>query len=168
MMIRPAREADLDAIGNLWLELVQYHRDLDDNMPIPAQDGSWRYVERIRHSLDSTHYKIYVAEIDQKIVGYVLGMIVDLVPEMFLEERAGMVADICVTQTHRHQGVGKALMYAIRDWFLLRGVQYFEWYVAASNQSGLEFWEKAMGGKPVMIRMRADLSTNHESEKNND
>lgn len=160
MMIRPAQEKDLDAIAALWMELVQYHRELDTDMPVAARDGAERYAERIRHALDSTHLKVYVAEVDDQVIGYVLGMIIDLLPETFREERAGMVADICVRQAYRSQGIGSALMDALKAWFVLRGVDHYEWYVAASNQSGIVFWEKVMGGRPVMIRMRASLTDN--------
>jgi len=155
MKIRPATEGDASAVGQLWLELVAYHRALDDNMPLPAEDGALRYAHRVRNSLHDSYVQIYVAEIDGVVVGYVLGTIVDLLPEMFVNERSGFIADIFVTERKRRQGIGKALMQAIRHWFKLRGVTHYEWYVASANQAAIAFWQQMMHGQIMMLRMRA-------------
>lgn len=157
MIIRPVKTEDVDAVGKLWFELVTYHQDLSDMMPIPAEDGAERYSARIRWSVDDNHVQTFVAEDEGEIVGYVYGTVVDLLPEMFKDERAGIVGDIYVTGKKRSTGVGTALMETMKNWFKLRGVTHYEWYVAAMNEQGIRFWEKTMGGKPVMVRMRADI-----------
>lgn len=157
MIIRPVKREEVDEVGKLWHELVTYHRDLSDMMPIPAKDGAERYSARIRWSVDDNHVQTFVAEDEGKLVGYVYGTVVDLLPEMFKDERAGIVGDIYVTTEKRGAGIGTALMDAMKDWFRLRSVTHYEWYVAAMNEQGIRFWEKTMGGKQVMIRMRADV-----------
>lgn len=157
MMIRPAKRDDADTIAVLWRSLVTYHRDLSDLMPIPAENGAERYAARIRWSVDDDHVQTYVAEDNDTLIGYVYGTVVDLLPEMFKDERAGVVGDIFVDEAYRGQGVGTALMTTMKDWFKLRNVAYYEWYVAASNEDGIRFWQNAMGGQKVMIRMRADV-----------
>lgn len=158
MMIRPARVDDADAVGGLWLALVQYHLDLDEHMPVPAEDGAYRYAQRVRNSVYDDWTQTYVAVDGGEIVGYVMGMVIDLLPEMFRDEKAGMVGDIFVRQDKRRNGTGQALMEAMKNWFRLRGVSYYEWYVASANVAGIRFWEKTMRGEAVMIRMRADLN----------
>lgn len=157
MIVRPVKREEVDIIGNLWFELVSYHRDLSDAMPIPADDGAERYAARIRWSVDDNHVQTFVAEQDGEIVGYVYGTVVDLLPEMFKDERAGIVGDIYVIESQRGAGVGTALMQAMKDWFKVRNVSHYEWYVAAMNEQGIRFWERTMGGKPVMVRMRANV-----------
>lgn len=158
MIIRPAKVDDAQAIGVLWLDLVQYHRELDDNMPIPADDGLQRYAQRIRNTVYDDLSQTYVAEENGEIVGYVMGMVIDLLPEMFLDERAGMVGDIFVSQERRGEGIGIALMDVMKNWFRLRDVSYYEWYVASANQTGIRFWEHTMHGEAIMLRMRAELT----------
>jgi len=157
MIVRPVKREEVDEVGKLWFELVTYHRDLSDMMPIPAEDGAERYAARIRWSVDDNHVQTFVAEDEGKMVGYVYGTVVDLLPEMFKDERAGIVGDIYVTAEKRGTGVGTALMEAMKDWFKLRGVTHYEWYVAAMNEQGIRFWEKTMHGTQVMIRMRANV-----------
>jgi ribosomal protein S18 acetylase RimI-like enzyme len=163
MMIRPVREDDVDSVAALWRELVAFHQALDENLPTPAADGAYRYAQRIRYGIDDSHVQTYIAEVDGKIVGYVLGTIIDLLPEMFEEEKAGMVADIYVQKSHRSQGIGQALMKQMLNWFKLRGVSHYEWYVASKNSAGIRFWRDVMGGESVMIRMRAPIDDSNDS-----
>jgi GNAT superfamily N-acetyltransferase len=157
MMIRPAKAADSERIGELWLELIEFHRQLDPYMPLAAKDGNQRYAQRIRHSLNDTYQRVLVAEEHGELLGYVTGMIMDIVPEMFVAERAGVIGDIYVMAEARGQGIGTALMQVMKDWFKLRGVTYYEWSVATANKSGVRFWETTMQGTPIMVRMRASL-----------
>jgi ribosomal protein S18 acetylase RimI-like enzyme len=155
VLIRAAVAADVRAIGDMWLQLVAYHRVLDDRMPIAAPDGAARYASRIESSLDDSHTKVLVAEDEGKLVGYVMGVLVDLMPETFEDERGGFLADIFVLPEQRRKRVGEALVEALRHWFLARGIDHFEWYVASTNVDGIAFW-RSVGGSEVMLRMRAN------------
>jgi ribosomal protein S18 acetylase RimI-like enzyme len=154
MIIRAATLYDAAAIGQLWTQLVEYHRQLDDRMPIAAPDGADRYANRVRDSVDDSHTRVFVAEDEGQVVGYVMGVIVDLLPEMFAEERGGFLADIFVLPHYRDKGIGKALVNALKAWFRAREVEHFEWYVASKNTAGIAFW-RSVQGQDVMLRMRA-------------
>lgn len=157
VMIRPATADDAPAVARLWEQLVAFHRELDGDLPPATRDGAQRYAKSLAERVDDSHTCTYVAEIEGgTIIGYVLGVVVDFPPEMFEQEPSGFLADIFVEQRYRQYGVGKALVEALAEWFSARGLAYFEWHVAARNQAGLGFW-KALGGREVMIRMRADL-----------
>ena len=97
-----------------------------------------------------------VADVDDLVVGYVLGVVVDLAPEMFLQETSGFLADIYVDQAYRRQGVGRALVEALIAWFGKQGIHYYEWHVAARNQESIAFW-RSLGGHEVMLRMRGEI-----------
>jgi GNAT superfamily N-acetyltransferase len=156
VMIRPATRDDADAIARLWEQLVAYHRALDDNLPVAAPDGAQRYAERLIDRLEDSQTCVLVAQEGRKIVGFVLGVVVDLVPEMFVSESGGFLADVFVEQAYRRRGIGQALVNALADWFRQQGLEHFEWYVAARNHEGRAFWQ-ALGGVDVMLRMRVQL-----------
>lgn len=156
MLIRPMRETDLEAVGKLWLALAEYHRHLAPEMPIPAPDGIARYTAHLAYRLDDVLCCAFVAEEAGEVVGYVTGMVLDIMPDVFVEERAGMIGDIYVIPEQRGRGTAKALLSATLDWFRLRDVGYYEWYVASANVNGRAFWQK-MGGQDVMVRMRAPI-----------
>lgn len=155
--IRPAAVTDADAIADLWQSLVDFHCALDDDLPGAAHNGAKRYARRLVQRLDDPFTRALVAEQEGRVIGYVLGMVIDLVPDVFDQEPAGFLADIFVHPDFRRAGIGRSLVNAWLDWLRGRQVRYFDWHVAAKNQEALAFW-RAIGGRDVMIRMRADLS----------
>jgi GNAT superfamily N-acetyltransferase len=86
-----------------------------------------------------------------------MGVIVDMLPEVFAAERSGFLADIFVLPEYRGNGTGRALVDALKSWFRGRGIRHFEWYVATSNVDGIAFW-RAVNGEEVMLRMRASVN----------
>ena len=145
----------------MWERLVAYHRELDKDLPPATQDGGRRYAKSLAERVDDTHTCTYVAETDGQLIGYVLGVMVDFPPEMFEQEPSGFLADIYVEEPYRKLGVGRALVNALAEWFAAKGLRYFEWHAAAKNLDGIGFW-KALGGREVMLRMRADLPEGEE------
>lgn len=155
-MIRPALASDAVAIGRLWEQLVACHRELDEKMPRATADGALRYGRTLSDRLEDSHTRVFVAERDGRVVGYVLGVVVDLLPDMFEQQAGGFLADIFVEPDCRRQGLGKALVGALTDWFRQQGLQYYEWHVPARNPDAVAFWH-SMGGTPWQLRMRAEL-----------
>jgi ribosomal protein S18 acetylase RimI-like enzyme len=156
--IRPARLDDIDAIARLWQALVEFHCSLDSDLPPPTSQGAMRYARRLMDHIDDPMAKVLVAVVDGKAIGYVLGVVVDLAPEMFAQEPSGFLADIYVDEEHRRSGVGTSLVRGLTEWFQQKNLRYFEWHAAAQNPAGIAFW-RALGGRDVMVRMRADLPT---------
>jgi GNAT superfamily N-acetyltransferase len=153
MLIRLAQEADCERIGALWSQLVDYHRALDSNMPEAAADGVQRYAARIASLLDDPQTRTYVAEVNERIVGYITGTIADMRPEVFAEEVVGFIGDVFVEEGSRGIGIGHALVQAMEQFFASRGVLNYEWHVASANTAGQAFWRR-LGGQDVVIRMR--------------
>jgi GNAT superfamily N-acetyltransferase len=157
VLIRPATAEDTPAVARMWERLVSYHRALDANLPPATAEGAQIYARSLAERVDDSHTCTYIAEVpDGPVVGYVLGVVVDLVPEMFEQEPSGFLADIFVEEEYRHAGVGRALVEALSEWFGSKGLRYYEWHVAARNADGLKFW-RALGGHDMMVRMRADV-----------
>jgi ribosomal protein S18 acetylase RimI-like enzyme len=157
VLVRRAAREDIEQIGKMWEKLVDYHVLLDARLPGSVHNGARRYARRLYGKLDDDYSRILVAEVDRQVVGYVIGMLVDLTPDLFLQEESGFLADIFVEPTYRQHGIGRQLVNALARWFRERGVQHFEWHVAASNTDALAFWRE-VGGEPLMIRMRADVA----------
>lgn len=146
----------MDAIARLWEALVEYHHELDPDLPTATMQGSMRYARRLIDQLDNPTTQVLVALQDSHIVGYVLGVVVDLAPEIFAQEPSGLLADIYVDASHRRKGVGRALVRELVNWFSSNGLRYYEWHAAVQNPDAVAFW-RALGGREVMLRMRADV-----------
>lgn len=153
IIIRQAVEDDVDRIGELWKRLVTHHRLLDEQLPEAAEDGDKLYAHHILNRLEDQLTRVFVAEVDGQVVGYVFGIVVDLVPEMFIAEPGGFLADIYVDEKYRGKGIGRDLVDALTKWFRARGVAYVELYVANKNDDARDFWDK-IGAKDLMTRVR--------------
>lgn len=156
VVIRPAGEADTVAIGQLWEQLVSYHHDLDAQMPSATDGGGALYARRIANRIEDSHTHALVAVHEGRVIGFALGVVVDMMPEMFEQETGGFLADIFVEDGYRGIGVGRKLVQGMAQWFRSRGIEHMEWYVAALNRDGRAFWE-TLGGRDMMVRMRMDL-----------
>lgn len=156
VVIRPAKADDADAVSRMWEKLVTYHHTLDQALPTAATDGAVTYARRVRDQINDAYSEVLVAEYDGTLVGFTLGMIIDLVPDMFQQETSGFLADIFVEEAYRGYGIGRSLVNNLGAWFRSRGVRSMEWYVAAHNEEGRAFWE-SLGGRAVMVRMRKDI-----------
>ncbi len=156
IVVRPVNNGDADALGQMWLDLVAYHQNLSDDLPAAARGGQHRYVRRILDRRDDPYTCALVAELNGEVVGFVLGMVVDLVPDIFEQPPAGFLADIYVEPAVRRHGVGRRLVSTLTDWFRTCGIKSFDWHVASDNPEGLAFWH-SVGGRDVMVRMRADV-----------
>ncbi len=159
--IREASAKDADAIADLWQQLVDYHRQLDRDMPGAAFNGAKRYARRLVQRLDDPYTRAFVAEYDGQVIGFVLGMIVDLMADIFDQEPGGFLADIYVHPDFRRSGVGRQLVAALAAWFREQRLDHFDWHVAVKNEEGRAFW-RAVGGREVMVRMRADVKDNNQ------
>jgi ribosomal protein S18 acetylase RimI-like enzyme len=156
-IIRRANNDDIEAIGTLWEELVAYHVALDSRLPPSVANGGKRYARRLYDKVNDPYACLLVAECDREVVGYVLGMIVDLPTDMFDQAPTGFLADIFVSSAHRAQGIGRSFVQELTLWFTERGVTSYEWHVAANNTDALAFWRR-VGGQDLMIRMRVEIS----------
>ena len=161
VIIRPVNKGDADALAEMWLALVAYHQNLSDDLPGAARGGEHRYVRRILERLDDPYMCALVAEIEGQVVGFVLGMVVDLVPDIFDQHPSGFLADIYVEPHMRRHGVGRSLVNALVDWFRQCSIHSFEWHVSSNNPDGIAFW-RSVGGRDVMIRMRADVGAKND------
>jgi len=155
-MIRLATTDDAKQIGELWLEMVNYHQQFDAVLFQASENGAEFYESSILSRLHDTQTRILVAEVDGEVVGYVLGMLVNITPEMFAPVRSGFLADISVAEKYRRQGIGRELVERLVLWFQSQGVSYFEWHVSEKNQAGVEFW-KSIDGETTMLRMRTNI-----------
>ncbi|MHB9024557.1 MAG: GNAT family N-acetyltransferase [Armatimonadota bacterium] len=138
--VRPATRKDLDAIGNLWIELMSFHAALDPRFRIPSH-GREKYMRHTQEGLADRHYRVLVAEDNGRVIGYISGYIA-LNPPIFPTPRYGFIADLCVTAHSRRRGVGRSLVTALRHWFQVNDMEHVQLNVAHCNPVSQAFWRK--------------------------
>lgn len=152
--IRPATQRDVEAIGDLWVELMNFHATLDARFSVP-RNGRANYIRQTQKALRDENFQVLVAVEGRQVIGYVMGYIGQN-PPILARPRFGFIADLCVTHSRRRRGVGERLVREICRWFRLRGLDNVQMNVAHNNPLSQAFWRK-MGGTDYLDHMWIDL-----------
>jgi len=156
LVLRPAGEADLPALGRLGAALIRVHHDFDPLRflapPAEAEDG---YAWFLGTQMQDADACVFVAEQDGDVVGYVYG---GLEPMSWreLREAAGFIHDVVVADTHRGRGIGEALVQRASDWLRERGAPRVLLWTAQRNVAAQRLFSR-LGFRPTMIEMTREL-----------
>ncbi len=116
---RPATQADLRRLADLWQERADINAQFDPRMR-PAPDGASRWQAAAEGWLTNPAYTLLIALRDDLVMGYVLGA-VDAAPPGMLPEKIAIVREMAV-DAHRGQGgVGGVLLDALLDTYAKAG-----------------------------------------------
>jgi len=153
--IRSAQVEDLEAVLDLWEELLRHHTRLDPRYQW-AEDARDLFRETMLGWTGDDEWRVLVAETGHgEIVGYAVGVIAEN-PPIHQLRRYAHVSDIFVAPSWRRRGLGRKLYAALRTWFVEQGVGVVQLRVAARNPESLAFW-RDMGGRDHMHRLWLDL-----------
>ncbi len=152
--IRQAVDEDAERIVEIWIGLMDYHRDLDDHFN-RRSDGHVQFDDFLRTNISSESSIVLVATVDGSIVGYTMAQDMEY-PPVFEVKRYCFITDIMIVDGHRGSGIGSNLVSAVRDWASERGLTRAEVNVHAFNEMGLSFW-RSMGFFQHTARMRSEI-----------
>jgi GNAT superfamily N-acetyltransferase len=134
------RSGEAEAVLELWLGLVDHHRDLD-----PAYPGS-RSLRPALHgelmrALREPRCRLFVAEVAGRVGGFVLAQ---LDPEGEDGRAPGgcWIHELYVEPELRGKGVGSELVARAEAFFAEQGVSRVAVRVEALNRGGLRFWAR--------------------------
>ena len=157
--IRPAKPADLAAIGRLGALLVRLHHDLDPERFIAATSRTESgYGSFLGTQLDEPNIVILVAERNGGVIGYTYAG-VEGIDYMSLRGPAGVLYDIVVDPAHRGQGIGRMLLHAAIEALKARGATQVVLSTAERNPVAQHLFERA-GFRRTMIEMTRELNEN--------
>jgi ribosomal protein S18 acetylase RimI-like enzyme len=150
--IRPAKAADLAAIGRLGALLVQEHHDFDSRRFLAAGDRTpASYAGFLGTQLEDPKAAVLVAEEHGKVVGYAYATL-EGIDWMALRGPAGVLQDIIVEPQQRGRGVGRLLLEAALAHLEARGAPRVVLSTAAHNAPAQRLFERA-GFRRTMVEM---------------
>lgn len=119
--LREFRVEDEPRIAALMDEFQNYLIGIDDLKRLVAfKDAGVQYTKIKIEDIKKVNGVMFIATAEQKIIGFVFGMLEPLTEIETLEignRKYGTVTDIFVTAKHRNQGVGKMLLEKIEQYF---------------------------------------------------
>jgi ribosomal protein S18 acetylase RimI-like enzyme len=154
--LRDARRADCAAVAGLWRLMMSFHESLDPRFQF-SRNADREFEEHFLSSIRSRDSRIVVAEAGSEVVGYILGEIHVRRP-LYPVGKYGFISDISVEGDWRRQGIGKALVKEMMDWFGRKGVTTIELFAADRSPVSRSFWA-SMGFTDFLHLMRLEIPT---------
>lgn len=140
VLIRKAGAGDLEVIGKLWCEFMDFHSARDPHYS-RAEAGEKCFKEFIGKRIASADSRVLVAESGGEVVGYLLAGLTQN-PPVLKERDYGVISDLAVTGRCRRMDIGGKMYREALLWFAERGVRRIELRVAAANEVSTAFWVK--------------------------
>ena len=139
--VRQATEADLEAIGELWWEMAEFHRPA---LPIPIKAQEEVKVQQkkyVQERLSDENALILIGEVEGRVVGYCRASVGFPAP-VYEQQLYGSIAELSVSGQYRRRGIGEAMFQTTCAWFKSRGVQHIEVSTMTANPVSNAFWKK--------------------------
>jgi len=141
MIIRKATLNDLERIQELNnelfnLEIENFDEYLIKNWPL-SEEGKKYFENAIKECF------VVVAEVDNKIVGYLLGDECDI---PYYNFKIAELCNMCVDSNYRKQGIGHSLYMEFEKHYNINGINHFMVTASFKNESAKAFYKK-MGFK---------------------
>ena len=156
-VIRDYGPQDRDALNACIRELQEHERGLEPRMKTfeaiadSYQDGLLAHCEQ-------TAGRIFVAEAGGAVVGYACVYAREpSTDEDEVDYEYALVADLAVNESHRGQGIGKALIAASERYARDAGAQWLRIWVLARNANAVELYRRS-GFTPRTIELEKTLS----------
>lgn len=156
IVIREAREDDLDAVDDLWEMLAKHHERLSDRFSL-SLDGKRKWSWYLREKFEEISTKLVVAEEDGELVGFMLCLLEPNAP-VYKERKIGVISDVFVKEVRRRKGLAKKMFDFAAKWFKKNKVRTVRLNVAADNLEARAAW-RMLGFESFMIDKRLDLDS---------
>ena len=152
--VREALEEDLPALVELWIEMMDLHKEIDRFFSRTAT-GHERWAELVRGCMSNKKWCVLVAECRGRVAGYCAAFIEEN-PAVIETVQYGLFQELSVSSKYRRLGVGAELAKAMLEWFRERKIKRVEVRVAVHNEVSTAFWRK-MGFRPYLETLCCEI-----------
>jgi GNAT superfamily N-acetyltransferase len=158
--VRPATTADAPALFQAWEHLRAHNAGTDPRI-VPAPVSEIEFAAGLRELLARPNATVIVAEIDDRLAGFIRAGVEPNAPDRLPEQHVG-IGYLYVEPSARRQGVGRRLFEAVRQWASSQeGVAHFEMTVLSQDGQAEAFW-RSLGFSPFIQRLWAPMDAEEE------
>ena len=142
VVIREAAADDYEALCELFDEVDALHRDHLPQIFQKPTGPVWEQ-ETYRGLITNGNVGLFVAEVNERAVGFVHAIIRDTPANPILvPRRVAIVDSIGVKSDFRGGGIGRMLMHKIHEWAIVKGAIAIELNVHEFNRGAISFYRK--------------------------
>jgi ribosomal protein S18 acetylase RimI-like enzyme len=146
IQIREYEEKDKTILLDFVNKLEEYQKGIDPIARVKNLDGfAEKYLEQTFTNLDKYSGKIFLAEVDSVIAGFISGVIFDQSEIDKLEvggHKQGEILKIYITEEYRGKGLGKLMISKMEDFFKENGCDSVWIEVSSYNTNAHSTYEK--------------------------
>lgn len=137
-MLELAREQDWEAINRLSVQIHDLHAAWRPDLYFSCEEPypKEKFLEDIRSRM------VYAAKIDSTVVGYVILSVMHKGGPGAVEYKAMRLDSICVDESARGQGIGKAMVADVRALAMAFGCREVILGVHPENDDAVGFYQK--------------------------
>ena len=152
-MIREANENDYKRIDEMQFELQKYFSEIDksrESLPYQSIDDAHRYMQKMIDDVKSMNGKVFIAEENDAIVGFVQGVIIehkkgdDEIYDLSHNPlKEGWIGLLYIGPNHRGIGIGQRLLKNMKDYFVDQECTSVRLLVLSDNTNAVDFYKKS-------------------------
>ena len=146
MIIREYEIRDREQIKSLLVELQEYVVEIDKfNLNMIADSYKVDYFKFMMRDCAANQGKVFVAEENQKVVGFIAGFVQAYDERDKLDytcPKKGIIAELVVSKDSRNKGAGKLLLDKMENHFNSIGCEFVQLEVFSYNDGAKKFYAK--------------------------
>ncbi len=153
MLIEPAKQTDIERLVQLSMQARQYHNKILGNyFNALNTDFEHRFLSK---AIADAQQIVFVARLKESIVGFIFAVCSEQC--WLAHPKVCSIENICVDEPFRRQGIGRAMIDAVRTECKNRDIQQLSLGVFCANTNAIPFYE-ACGFTPLSIKMSMEIA----------
>ena len=151
-MIREANAKDRPSLDQMQMELQQYFAEIDsthESLGYQNLEAAHKYMQKMLDDVDNMHGKIFVAERDGEVVGFVQGVIIEhntgddeIYDLSHSPGKEGWIGLLYVKPESRDQKIGQGLLNKIKEYFTDAECTSIRLLVLSDNEKAIKVYRK--------------------------
>ena len=137
--ISKGKEEDLEDIIKLWVEIIEWHANIDSNFKLDIE-GKENFTTMLLNAFNDLSQVVYVAKEKDLLIGFLYGYIKNL-SGFFKHRIVAHISDIAVLIEYRRKGIGTALINKFQNELALKfKATDITLYVHVTNTDAIDFY----------------------------
>ncbi|KAA0985461.1 GNAT family N-acetyltransferase [Pseudomonas sp. ANT_J28] len=142
LLYRRATPDDLLAICELAQQLNSLHHQERPDIYAPATENFARDSTHWQPYIDGENQVTFLAEQAGRTIGFITVQVTQFTSPLMQPQRVGRVGSVCVDESIRGQGIGRALMQCAQTWAIEQNAVDLRLTVWAFNAPALRLYEE--------------------------
>jgi len=140
-IIQQATPEHVQEIVALWTKLMNIHKEMDAHYFSETDNTINEYKSSIDWSINHKSNKVFIALMDDKVIGYVTAHLVYYSNSQYNNNSHCSIDDIMIDEDYRHSGIGNALLEEVKSWSQSEGIKTIQLNVFSKNEKALGFFK---------------------------